>query len=142
MKTLFPAVGALLLACSSALAQSDGTPEPGLWEVTTAMIAGPRSMSPPADRRCLTAQAAAGFEQFFVTPPPSAKPDEPKCQLSDVQRGGTNSVWRAECEGPRGKLNGIGESTFTEVGFTAKQTFRMGIMRMEMTTQARHLGPC
>ncbi|MBC7772310.1 MAG: DUF3617 family protein [Pyrinomonadaceae bacterium] len=136
------AIGVLSLLPYAAFAQSPATPAAGLWEVKIQMKAGMMRRSPDLDQRCLTPEAAATFDQFFTGPPSSGAKDNPSCQLNDVQRGEGGSSWMAACVGPRGKMDGKGESTFTDASYKAQQTFKMGSRQMTMTTTAKRLGPC
>lgn len=142
MKLKTVIAGALALVFSPALAQSSGTPAPGLWQVETSMKAAFKTQKLGPERKCLGKEAGGDFDRFFTTPPVNPKQPPLSCKLSNVRSGPGASTWRSQCTGPRGRIEGSGSSSFTAASYAARQSFKMGVATLTLNTKATRLGSC
>ena len=132
----------LLLASGAAHAQTASHPAAGRWEVTTTSKAAFLNKDPVTEQRCLADADLTAFDKFFSTLPANDKGTQPSCQQSDIQIGTNSNSWKAQCETPRGRIEGVGASTFTSASYNGSQTFRTGATKVTISVLARRVGAC
>jgi Protein of unknown function (DUF3617) len=124
------------------------TPSAGVWEVSVTMEGGPGGGGPRSGKTCLSADAlAVAPEQTLMEAAGrNSGRQAPKCEFKDIQRDGGNSSWQAVCEGPMGKMQGLGaaklgaEAAELQQAFTVKAP--MGTVNLKQNVSARRVGSC
>ena len=123
---------------------------PGIWEVTTQLKGGPRSHDAMVRSACLSQESlTAGPEQALLDVSASSKDGRetaPKCLVSELKKSPKGSEWTANCEGPRGSMQGTGTGTTGADAATLMQIFKVklpfGSVTLEQSVAARRTGDC
>jgi hypothetical protein len=124
------------------------TPSAGVWELSVTMEGGPGGGSPRSGKTCLTADAlAAAPEQTLMEAAArNSGRQGPKCEFKDIQREGGNSSWQAVCDGPMGKMQGLGAAKLGAEAAELQQAFTVkapiGTLNLKQAVSARRVGSC
>jgi hypothetical protein len=147
MKPLFCSI---VLSAAATVAAAQTLPSAGLWEITLTMEGGPGGGGTRIGKSCLAADAlsAAPEQTLFEAAGQLAGGGRmsPSCEFSNVQRDGDKSNWQAQCQSPRGALQGTGSGALSADKADLQQAFSVkaptGTMNMKQTVMARRVGSC
>jgi hypothetical protein len=150
---VLPALCLALIAWDdSSLAQT--VPQAGQWELTTDMQGMPFGGGTKTSKACIKAeQLTAGPEQAIIEAgmasyqsSNSSGNTAPKCSFTELKRESNASSWKANCEGPRGSMQGAGYGTLAADTAQLQQSFEantpMGKRTLKQTITAKRLGEC
>jgi Protein of unknown function (DUF3617) len=144
----------LFLTLTSAAALSAGVlaqnlPSAGLWDLSIKMEGAPGGGDTKTGKACLAAEAlAAAPEKTLIEAAarPIGERSGPKCEYRDVKRRANGTEWQADCEGPMGKMQGVGSGMLGTESADLQQSFvvktPIGTLNLKQTVTARRVGGC
>jgi hypothetical protein len=134
-----------VVAAASASAQ----PSAGVWEWSVTQQGAPAGGGTRTGKACLAAEALATAPEQTLIDAASRQGggrQGPKCEFKGIQRNGASSSWQAVCDGPRGKMQGLGAATLGADAAELQQAFTveapMGTLNVKQIVSARRVGSC
>jgi hypothetical protein len=124
------------------------TPSAGVWELSITQEGAPAGGGTRSGKTCLTADtlAAAPEQALMEAAGRHSGRQGLKCEFKDIQREGGNSSWQAVCDGPMGKMQGLGAAKLGAEAAELQQAFTVkapiGTLNLKQTVSARRVGSC
>jgi hypothetical protein len=148
LKAMMGAVAGAVVAGGAVAQTAQALPWAGAWELSVTTEGGPGGGKAQSAKACLAADAlnAAPEQTLMEAAGRQGSRQSPKCEFKDIQRDGGNSSWQAACDGPMGKMQGLGsaklgaESAELQQAFTVKAP--MGTFNVKQNVSARRVGSC
>jgi hypothetical protein len=137
------------MAALSAGVLAQALPGAGMWELSIKMEGAPGGGDAKTGKACLAAEALASAPEKTLMEAAARQVGErsgPKCEYRDVKRTVNGSEWQADCEGPMGKMQGVGGGMLGADAADLQQSFvvkaPIGTLNLKQTVKARRVGDC
>jgi Protein of unknown function (DUF3617) len=137
------------VAALSAGALAQALPSAGMWELSIKMEGAPGGGDSKTGKACLAAETLAAAPEKTLMEAAARQASErsgPKCEYHDIKRAAQNTTWQAQCEGPMGKMQGMGGGMLGADGADLQQSFvvkaPIGTLNLKQTVTARRVGDC
>jgi Protein of unknown function (DUF3617) len=148
LKAMMGAVAGAVAAGGVTAQTAQALPSAGAWELSVTMEGAPGGGNSHSGKTCLAADAlAAAPEQTLMEAAGRQGARQgPKCEFKDIRRDGGNSSWQAVCDGPMGKMQGLGSAKLGADSAELQQSFTVkapiGTMNLKQSVSARRVGSC
>jgi len=125
----------LLAIASISFASSDVSFKPGKWEITTKMeMVGGMNMPSHTSTQCMTKDNII---------PQNTQPGH-ECVVTETKTTGNTITWSMECNGPQGKIKGVGKIKYKGDTFEGEMVISMPVQNMKITNKMKghRIGEC